>query len=336
MKTATKRALSAILCVLMMLAMMPAVFAADTVTLYCAAPSNWTNCNVYWWGGGSYVSWPGAAMTQDANGIWYYEVPSNATNVIFNNGASQTRDLDMPTDEKVQYIVDDNAWVPYGEAPEVHYYVAGSADLCGGYDWVPNKNEMTLDENTGLYTIRLQAPRGSYAYKITTGSWDVSYGNGYYDCTLTLLESSFVDITFNPDTKEIGCTTVGFGADMMKFQLNADASADDETVNLRFITYVESLDYSNIRFYITVAGEQAVYDCPVVYTAINANGNLLTCQDVFGVEGYLVTFTLTDIPAEYYDTEILAGAEFWPNANNTSYEDFYNTTSRSLYLSDWL
>ena len=122
-----------------------------------------------------------------------------------------------------------------------------------------------------------------------------------------------------------------FGEAEMKVQLNADASADDATVNLRMITSVETLDYANVEFRITINGETAFVDCEVVYEAINANGASLTCRDIFGYEGYLVTYTMTDIPAEYYDTDIQICAVF---VGLDGYE--IGTNYRTIVLSDIL
>ena len=99
-----KRLISILICLAMVLAVLPmAVFAEGTTTLYCQAPDTWTTCYIYWWGSSSSnPGWPGYAMTKGEDGIWYYEVPSDASNVIFTKTSSgpQTSDLDMPTNDK--------------------------------------------------------------------------------------------------------------------------------------------------------------------------------------------------------------------------------------------
>ena len=223
---------------------------------------------------------------------------------------------------------------PTVEEPVVYdYYVAGSANLCG-VEWDPAQNQMTYNEKTGLYEIMFPVwEAGTYEYKITTGSWETpSYGpaeGGNY--TVVVKNPGEVTITFNAETTEVICDVYEFGEAELKFQLNADASADDASVDLRIITYVTSLNYSNVEFRISINGETVFVDCEVVYEAINANGASLTCRDIFGCEGYLVTYTLTDIPAEYYGSDIQVQAAFQGldgSLNGTSF--------RTIVLSDVL
>ena len=518
MKSTTKRVLSVLLCMALVLAVMPMAFAADTTTVYCDAPDSWTACYVHYWGGSSSTTWPGEAMTLGEDGIWSANVPSDSTGIIFNNGnGTQTSNLVMPTDDNVQYNYEAKSWGTYGsvaepvetvyylrgtmnnwglsdpmtqvddttytitmdlaagtyeykaaiedwswscpsggnliltleaddtvtfdldlaansltytlasgtvveidyylrgsmnewtandaskmvkqadgtyaitlslaagdyeykaatadwsfsvpggdnatlslteaadvtfvldvaagtltnDAPVVEepveytYYVAGSEGLCGA-EWDPAywASEMAYNEETGLYEILLEvSSAGTYEYKITTGSWETpSYGpaeGGNY--TVVLKNSGEVTITFNEETKEVTCSVREFGEYYLKFQLNADASADDATVDLRMITFVESLDYKNVQFEITINGETAFANCEVVYESINVNGQSLTCQDIFGKEGYLVTFTMTDIPAEYY------GADIQVHPLRVELDGFtYGTNYRTIVLSDML
>lgn len=516
MKSITKRVLSVLLCMALVLAVMPMAFAADTTRLYCVTPNGWGNCNVYWWGSSqSNPGWPGEAMTKGADGVWYYDVPSDASNVIFNNGnGTQTADLVMPTDSNVQFTYAAKTWGPYGgvvEVPETvyylrgtmnnwgldnpmtkvddntytitmdlaagtyeykaaiedwswscpgggnlsltlaaddsvtftlnlaansltytlgsgtvvetvyylrgnmnnwdtstefvkqadgtyavtvsldagtyeykaavadwswsvpggdnavlelaeaadvtfvldvaagtltnnapvveptyNYYVAGSEELCG-VAWDPAANQMeNIYDNVYQITFEVYIP-GTYEYKITTGSWATpSYGYGDGNYTVVVKNAAFVCITFDADTKEVTCEINEFGANVIKFQLNADASADDETVNLRLITYVESLDYSKVEFVININGVEAFAPCQTVYEAINANGQTLTCEDIFNVEGYLVTYTIENIPAEYYDADINVNVCFYSTADNIFGEDVFISGGRSLVLSDIL
>ena len=520
MKSTTKRVLSVLLCMALVLAVMPMAFAADTTRLYCDAPDSWTNCNIYWWGSSqSNPGWPGEAMTQGADGIWYYDVPSDAGNVIFNNGSTQTSDLAMPTDDNVQYNYEAKSWGTYGsvaepvetvyylrgtmnnwglsdpmtkvddttytitmdlaagtyeykaavedwswscpggdnlkltldaddtvtftldlaansltytlgsgtvveveyflrgsmnewstsdkfekqadgtyaitlsldagtyeykaatadwswsvpggdnavltlaeaadvtfvldvaaetltndapatEEPEVpvvyNYFVAGSEELCG-VAWDPAANQMeNIYDNVYQITFEVYFT-GTYEYKITTGSWETpSYGYGDGNYTVNVKNPGYVYITFDADTKEVTCEIQEFAITVLKFQLNADASADDETVDLRMITYVESLDYSKVEFVITINGVEAFAPCQTVYETINANGQSLTCQDIFHCEGYLVTYTIENIPAEFYDADINVRVRYYSNANNSFGEDMFESGGRSFVLSDVL
>ena len=517
MKTTNKRLISIALCLAMVLAVLPmAVFAADTVKLYCAAPSGWGTCCIYWWGSSQYnPGWPGEAMTQGADGIWYYEVPSDVSKVIFNNGSgTQSPDLEVPKDGNVQYNYAAKTWGPYGdvaevpetvyylrgtmnnwglsnpmtkvddntytitldlaagtyeykaaiddwswscpggtnltltldaddtvtftldlaansltytlgsgtvvetiyylrgsmnnwdtstefvkqadgtyavtvsleagtyeckaavadwswtvpggdnavltlteaadvtfvldvaagtltnnapvEEPEYDYYIAGSEELCG-VAWDPAANPLAEIE-PGIWSCNcLVYTPGTYEFKITTGSWDTpSYGVDGGNYSITVKNASVVVITFNEETKEATYEITEFGANELKFQLNADASADDETVDLRLITFVESLDYTAVEFVININGIEATASCDTVYTGIKVNGEVLSCEDIFNCEGYLVTYTITDIPAAMFDAEINVHALFTPNEDNQIHTDLWGTNTRTIVLSDIL
>jgi hypothetical protein len=214
------------------------------------------------------------------------------------------------------------------------YYLAGSEELCG-VSWDPVANPMT-EVAPGMWTITCNVlVPGTYEYKITTGSWDTpSYGDGENNYSVFVRNGSEVTITFNEETKEVTCEVVELGSYQLKFQLNADASADDEAVDLRLITYVESLDFSSVEFSIQIADQLVTVSCDTVYTAIKANGSTLTCEDIFNKEGYLVTFTVTNIPAEYFDTDITVQAIYTPNENNETEPCSWGSQYRTVVLSD--
>lgn len=140
----SKRLISVLICLTLVLAMLPmAVFAADTTTLYCVAPEGWTACYIYWWGSDvDNPSWPGNAMSKGTDGIWYYEVPADADKVIFNNGSgTQSADLPMPTDDNVQFNYVAANWTTYGtvvDTPEIEYvdvYCETSWETTYAYWW---------------------------------------------------------------------------------------------------------------------------------------------------------------------------------------------------------
>lgn len=208
MKRSTKQLISLLVCLAMALAILPvAAFAAGTTTVYCQAPEGWTNCNAYWWGSSSEnPGWPGNAMSQDADGIWYYEVPSDATGLIFNNGSAQTADLTVPTNDNNMFVFANNYWKPYGKVEViVEYYVAGSAGLCG-VEWNPSAAQNKMTKTDDVYTITYtDIPAGAYEFKVTNGSWDQAWGQdadmtgGAPNVVLNLTEATnTVKIIFDP------------------------------------------------------------------------------------------------------------------------------------------
>ena len=288
--------------------------------IYCDA--DWDICNVYYWGGDEPATWPGVEMTKDENGIWVAEIDASSKNIIFNNKVgeegNQTDDLNMPTDDKIQFNVAANEWTTYGATitpepePEYDYYVAGNAGLCNGYEWNPAENKMTKGED-GIYTITFEnIAAGTYEYKIATGTWETpsyGYGEGNYQVTTEAYLSN-VTITFNAETKEVNASVEVVkaeepGAADIKWQVSADFSAESAFTDLRLVTWVDSLDYSAVVFNVTMGGVSKELVCDSVYSAINAAGQSLTAADIFGDEAaYLATYTIGNVPAAEFEGEI--------------------------------
>ena len=272
-----------------------------------------------------------------AAGTYQYKAATADWSFVVPGGDNLVLTLEEATDVTFVLNVEEGTLtndVPVAE-PVYDYYVAGDEELCD-VEWNPGfeDNKMVYNEETGLYEIVFDVwYAGTYEYKITTGSWESpSYGpaeGGNY--SVVVKNPGEITITFNAETHEVTCDVYEFGEAELKFQLNADASADDATVDLRLITSVDTLDYANVEFRVTINDETAFLNCEVVYEAIKANGESLTCSDIFGSEGYLVTYTITDIPAEYYGTDIQVCAVF---VGLDGYE--VGTNYRTVVLSDIL
>ena len=212
MKHTTKRLLSMMICLVMILALLPVgVFAADTTTVYCQVPASWKGCKAYWWGcSGTNPAWPGVDMTEVEDGIWTYDVPADATGLIFTNGSgSQTKDLTVPTDDKVMFVFANAYWTTYGKVEVVtEYFVAGSAGLCG-VEWSPNaaENKLSDTDGDGIYTITYTGvAAGNYEFKVTNGTWDESWGKdgGSANFALAVAEdNSTVEIRFDSEAMQI-------------------------------------------------------------------------------------------------------------------------------------
>ena len=187
-----------------------------TQTLYCQSPEYWTQCYIYWWGSNvENPTWPGVAMTQDENGIWGCDLPSDASRVIFHNGYGiQSDGLYLPVYDNVMYVFEMNHWTIYGKVPVAYdYYVAGSEALCG-VDWDANwyENKMS-DAGNGVYSkIYVGVAAGSYELKITNGSWDQSWGAGIDSLNNYIVDveqdNSTVTIYFDSQTKQVSSTVV--------------------------------------------------------------------------------------------------------------------------------
>lgn len=171
-----KKLISLLVVVAMLMSLIVAVSAVGTTTLYCNAPSNWSKCYVYWWNSSEGCTWPGVEMTKGADGIWSYNVPSDASNVIFNNGTgTQSSDLTMPTDNKVQFNYTDKEWVTYGTA--------------GG--------ELTL--------IKVYVDAAATGLSGTPNAylWDCTSGNTWPGVPMTLVEGTIYSIEVYSDAQNI-------------------------------------------------------------------------------------------------------------------------------------
>lgn len=211
MEITKKRILALVLCLAAVISLLPiSAWAADTVTVYCTPPEDWEVCRIYWWGSDSDPSWPGRRMRVNQDGVYYYDVPSNAQGLLFNNGSGQqTGDLQVPQDEYVQYLVDNHCWVAYGETdPQVLYIVAGFDALCGS-SWDPGdrNNQMTDEDGDGIYTKTYEnVAAGTYELKVTTGSWAQSWGdpeNGSNYVLNVVNDGTDVTVAFDSEAKKI-------------------------------------------------------------------------------------------------------------------------------------
>lgn len=210
MKTNTKRLLSMIMALAMILSLLPVMaFAATPETLYLKPSSNWKQDGArfaaYFFGNGE--KWVG--MT-DTDGDGYYEVavPSGFPKVIFcrmnpgatannwNNKWNQTSDLTIPTTGNNCYTVAEGAWdkgsgswgtytpveVPEWTSPIVdgdsvtfNYWSSDpltSVDVRGTINnWTAGVTPMTQGED-GIWSVTVSGLyNGTYEYKfVTNGS----------------------------------------------------------------------------------------------------------------------------------------------------------------------
>lgn len=87
------------------------------VTVYARVPSTWGAPNLYTWptGGDGATAWPGTAMTK-GDGDWYVgTMTAGETNLIINDGASQTGDLSVEAGK-------DTCWVDVVDGVGTVYY----------------------------------------------------------------------------------------------------------------------------------------------------------------------------------------------------------------------
>ena len=144
---------------------------------------NWSKVNVYTWDASSTAttgSWPGSAMTSLGNGIYSYEVPGTATNIIFNDGSSQTDDLTIPRDSKDLYLSASNTWSTY--TPEEITTQTIYVDITG-FSW-SKVNVYTWDAAgtavTGAWPGSAMTNVGSniYSYDVPSNAVNIIFNDG--------------------------------------------------------------------------------------------------------------------------------------------------------------
>ena len=99
-----------------------------THRIYYKNSAGWTTVNIYAWTDADSTTtvytngWPGSAMSYDAEkDLYYYDLPTNALSVIFNNGTTQTANLTAPQESSDARVYYDYAstWGTEADPPEV-------------------------------------------------------------------------------------------------------------------------------------------------------------------------------------------------------------------------
>ena len=155
----------------------------------------WTNVNAHYWNNqGDTTTWPGEAMVQVDENLYMISVPGNMPDIIFNNGTYQTTDLTIPGDE---YAYDGYHWAVCGQEFDTAFYVTGGGDVLGNWDADYPKGKMTNMGNGTVAVTFQRVPAGTHEYKVTNGTWDLSWGQGDGNFSFHVMAPSNVTIVFN-------------------------------------------------------------------------------------------------------------------------------------------
>ena len=202
----SKKILSIVLALVMVLAMGVVAFSVSadlselpeqpegTYRYYFYMPDQWLNdstattgntAGIYWWEGtDAHGSWPGiAANKADVPGVYYYDVPTDVTTVIWNNF------FDGGSDVYAEYYADAIQTANIG----TEYYDPGESDLYP--DGTENFDGMIYVTDFGNYDYN------DYSGKmIFYGEWFYYYGNGEYGTAPVKGDSEvYTDSALNPD-----------------------------------------------------------------------------------------------------------------------------------------
>ncbi len=173
----------------LLIALLTTLAASASKVYFDNSETNWAKVNAYVWGGSvtGQAGWPGNAMTLNADGLYEIEFNGTPANIIFNNGSKQTLDLTFVDGatfnfngvkgaELKDYLIArfDNAESKWAK---VYCYTFNPESLGG---W-PGK-QMTLNSETGLYEVYLQATEAPAAGKVIFNN-----GSGTQTGDLTLV-----------------------------------------------------------------------------------------------------------------------------------------------------
>ena len=297
-------------------------------------------------------------MIRDITGLWFYDVPSDATNVIFNNYdyGYQSADLYMPTNDNRMYLYDDQMWVSVTAEPESQgpFYVAGCAALCGS-EWDENDpaNRMTRRDSATWEKIYYGVAPGDYQLKVTDGTWTNFWGgNGteFGNYEFSVVSTCDVTVVFYPESH-----TVYFYGDYVVLpevpvpsdprQIVKDAFALEPGASLPYtatltgkVTEIVS-PYSPEYMNISVNIEVEAFDGTRIIECFRLNGEgveYLTIGDTITVSG-----TIERYYREYPDGYTIDTIEFYYpeflgyGGNTPPYPAVYRVVGNADWMGNW-
>lgn len=156
----------------------------ETNRYYFYYPEIWESTDdevtagIYWWAGtGAASSWPGyEANKTDVEGVYYYDVPKDVTNIIWNNRAEGGIDTPAEVRENDRQTVSINC----------EYYEAGDSST------YPNGLE-SFDGMIFVVDLRDSDRAPLYKNAEYMGEWYYYYGNGEYGITAEKGDEVYTD-----------------------------------------------------------------------------------------------------------------------------------------------
>lgn len=117
----------------------------------------------------------------------------------------------------------------------------------------------------------------------------------------------------------------------VKFQLSSGTNASSATTDLRLLTGVDSLNYRNVVFMVTIQGKTAALPCTAAYEKIVTGDSVIgDASEVFGSDArYFVVYTLTGARPSMYELEITV-SPCWETLDGT----VVNGMARTLRICD--
>jgi hypothetical protein len=255
---------------------------------------------------------------------WTWSCPSgDNASITLDKDGSVTFTLDLAANT----VTAVGAGIGEPDPVVVDYITVVGAGPGGFLDWDPaNESNRMGIEYTGHYRVEYyNVPAGAYEFKFAAnGAWDNDWGTGGVvqngvECDVIhkgangtfVVEEDGSDVMIYLDMSNMDAT--GKGAKVTVWITppdTEDASADikfqTKDNSLRLVTWVDSLDYSEVTFNVTIGGETANIPCTAVYSAINAGGlKLDSAAEIFNEDAlYFVTYTINNLPAEVTEMDV--------------------------------
>lgn len=194
----------------------------STMTIYWDnSGKNWTTPHIHYWGGYGGTKWPGSAMVHVEDNIWKIEIPSNATNLMFDDGSDNGDKI--PTD---------GGWAPkdnhkYNNSGDAGEYVTTPA---GPLDFSTNTNpksvKLVFDNGNGSYDLSFSNGTWSKVITVTNVATDAASGSsGYvnFNVEVTKSDNTTATLGVNAGAHELDWATVSCGTGDKYYQGRMEA-----------------------------------------------------------------------------------------------------------------
>ena len=168
--------------------------------VYCKNDANWGTVNVYMWtdGQGDNGAWPGVAATNIGDGIWMLEYDKDYAMIIFNDGGTQTGDLNHPGSGQM-YNNKTGQWSLY-DTKSLHIKGVTADPASPQYTGVDVKLSINAGGGEGTLTYKFAVSSGSATTVISdfstanTATWTPTAA-GTYTITYTVKDEAGAEKT---------------------------------------------------------------------------------------------------------------------------------------------
>ena len=245
----------------------------ETKTVYFDnTAKGWSKVNVYYWDKTTTYdlgcSWPGKAMTAGDSNVYSYEVPVEATHLIFNNGSVKSADLENPNDGNSVY--NGSSWSEYtedGEDTPVTYYAVGNAEFFGAATEVDPEKPLTVNA-AGKYEVTYEnVAAGDHYFYITDSTGEEKYIADNVEFTLDAVSN--VTITFDAEAKSATYTAVPVGTTDPSDPTDEEEEPGEEVSYEATFHFANTLNWGIVNLYTwNEAGDQLTGSWPGSATTV--------------------------------------------------------------------